>query len=339
MKRNNRKRATSRRKTPWDNIPSLTPSQSFIKEKYLEHYYYHHPSIHSSGETELFAHYAPPNCPRCGSTNFIKKSHYLNGLQRYLCKDCNSYFSITTGTLLEDHKIPISEWIEFILSIISFNNYEQAAKANKNSSTTIKYWTKKLFVLLEDYQDGIILEGDVYIDEFYYRVKESSIAKDAKGRNLRGLSTNQYCIGVGYDGQRVYLHLEGKAKTSRPKTRQAFIEHIKPGSCLIHDDEKAHDILVDELNLQSKVYPSKDTKGLNDKDNPMDPINKICKGLNDFLNSHSGFNRLELADYLNLYSFIKCEPNDPLIKVDEVIKMILNSRKIVRYRDYFSKKH
>ena len=35
---------------------------------------------------------------------------------------------------------------------------------------------------------------------------------------LRGLSKNQHCVGIGYDGTNVYAHLEGLGKTTKQKT-------------------------------------------------------------------------------------------------------------------------
>ncbi len=61
-------------------------------------------------------------------------------------------------------------------------------------------------------QDDIVLEGNVYIDETFYPVVESDkTVKD--GKKLRGLSKDQICIGIAYDGNHVYAHVEGFGKT------------------------------------------------------------------------------------------------------------------------------
>ena len=166
---------------------------------------------------------------------------------------------------------------------MNYSSYELNAKVNKNSSTTSKYWTKKVFVLLEDYQDDIVLEGKVYIDEFYYKVIRREVIKRKDGKELRGLSQNEYCVGIGYDGIRAYFHLEGKAKTSKVKTIKAFKDRIKPGSHLIHDGDDAHSELIYLLSLESEVHTTEKTKGLDDKHHPLRAINHICAGLRRFL--------------------------------------------------------
>ena len=87
-----------------------------------------------------------------------------------------------------------------------------------------------------------------------------------------------------------------------------FLHHVELGVTQVHDSEKSHDGLVKELNLGSETYYSKFLKGLRDKENPLDEINQCCRQLKQFLNSHAGFDRVNLADYLNLFAFIANPP-------------------------------
>lgn len=103
--------------------------------------------------------------------------------------------TVLTNTIFDNHKLPISEWIEFLLNLFSNSSINLTSKVNKNAATTTKFWLKKLFLLLEDYQDDIVLDGSVYLDEMFYSVVQSEIqTKDNK--QYRGLSRNKYCIGV-----------------------------------------------------------------------------------------------------------------------------------------------
>lgn len=97
-----------------------------------------------------------------------------------------------------------------------------------------------------------------------------------EGKQLRGLSGNQYCIGIGYDGTYVYAHLEGFGKTSKAKTLETFLKHIEPGAHLIHDIEKSHRVLVNQLQLEETAYNAIELKTLEDKYNPLNEINKQC---------------------------------------------------------------
>lgn len=81
------------------------------------------------------------------------------------------------------------------MNLFSNSSINLTSKVNKNAATTTKFWLKKLFLLLEDYQDDIVLDGSVYLDEMFYSVIQSEIqTKDNK--LYRGLSRNKCCIGV-----------------------------------------------------------------------------------------------------------------------------------------------
>lgn len=331
------KRNTSRRATPWDKMEELTPLQDFIKSRYIEAYDVRHPPIKGSKEVDLLNTYPIFKCKHCGSLNIQKRGYTATGIQRYYCNDCKHTFSILTNTIFENRKISISEWIEYCLDLFRYESLNVTSKTNKNANTTTKYWLMKLFLLLEDYQDNIILSGNVYIDETYYPVIESD-KTIIDGKKLRGLSKNQYCIGVGYDGKNVYASLEGLGKTSKEKTKTAFINHIAEGSHLIHDKEKSHKILVDQLNLTENKYDAKQCKKISDPKNPLNPINQQCRLLKLFLNSHSSFNRCDIQNYLNLFCFIMNPPVDKLKKVEKLLNVAIYSDKTLKYREAFKTK-
>ena len=337
MKKNNI-RSSSRRRTPWDDREDyLTPLESFIHHEYKDHFVIHHPKLSETNEAKLLNSFIPQSCKYCGSNHIKKDGKNKNGIQRYYCNDCDRNFLITTNTIFEDRKISITEWIEYLLNLFGYSSINLNSKTNKNSPTTSKYWLAKVFLLLKEYQENTILDGDVQIDETYYSVIKKEI-KFKDGKKLRGISNNKYCIAVGCDKNQVYCHLEGKGKPSTNKTWKAFGTHINPESRLINDDEHSHSVLVEKLSLKSIVHPTSETKVLEDKDNPLNKVNHYCFLLKNFLNAHSGFNRDELGDYLNLFVFMMNAPYNKLEKVHKILEMALNQPKKLHFRDYYAKK-
>lgn len=104
-------------------------------------------------------------------------------------------------------------------------------------------------------------------------------------------------------------------KTSTEKTTATFINYIESDSTLIHNDEKSHEKLVKELKLIDESYKSTYLKLLDDKENLLRPINHQCDLLRQFLNTHSGFDREDLQDYLDLYCFMNSKPRNKLEKL------------------------
>lgn len=310
-------RTKSRRRTPWTDEQCVTPAQSFVEECTGEAYDSKHPTIKGSPEVGFLNGLRPRACGHCGAVGFVKRGFTSNGIQRYKCLECGRTFNVLTGTLFDGHKIPITEWLGFLLDIFGYGSFALTSKVNRNSINTTKYWLEKVFLILEGSQDGTVLGKTVWIDEKFYRVRATEIEKHPSGLNYRGLSRNQMCIGVATDGRRVLCVLEGLGKTSRKKTLDAFATHIAPKSKLIHDKEKSHDALVSALGLESEEHSSKELKGLPDKENPLNEINRVCNLLQKFLNAHSGFNRSKMQDYLNLFCFIENPPDN---KYEKLVK-------------------
>lgn len=324
----------SRRKTPWVKESNLTSTQTFLKEYYDMHYADRHRNVSESGEADMINSYTPIKCPFCGSVDFSKNGHSKSGVQRYMCV-CRKTFLPTTGTIFDEHKISISEWIEYCLNLFRHVSISADSWNNKNAFTTSRYWLQKLFLTLEDVQNDIILSEYIWLDETFYTVRSNDIERKENGKKYRGLSRNQICIGVATDKRYTVFFVEGTGKPTQKKTLEVFRNHIKPGSTLIHDKDMAHNKLIKELSLKSVSYASKDLKGLPDNENPLNPVNHVHAILTKFLNSHSGFNRKDLQGYLNLFALVMNPPFDLLEKVEIVIKIVFQNPKLLRFRDFY----
>lgn len=325
---------SSRKKTPWDNKPNASKLEGFIRNKYKENYRNKHPKLSETDESIIINSFVPLNCKYCNSTNIIKKGKTHNGVQMYFCKDCHKRFTPIKNTIFEGHKISISEWIEYLLDLFNYSSISLISKINKNSINTSIFWLHKVFLVLKDWQENIILKGIVYIDEMYYSViKSEIITKD--GNKLRGISKNKHCIGIGYDKHNIIARVECLGKPTYETTEKTFIGHIEKKSHLIHDEEKSHKVLVDKLTLESESYSTLWLKGKKDDEKPLRPINHQCDLIRQFLNTHSGFNREDLQGYLDLYCFMNSGHKDKLKKVEEFITLAMNTDVSLKYRDFF----
>lgn len=250
---------------------------------------------------------------------------------------CGSKFTILTGTVFDGHKIPISEWIEYLYNLFSYVSLRSDSWNNKNAITTSRLWLEKVFILVSEYQKDIVLGGDVILDETFYSVRTSDVVLQ-DGKKLRGLSRNQICIGVACDSSHVFCTLEGYGKPSQKKTCESFKDHIAPGSTLIHDKEEAHRKLIEELRLTSKAYRSEDLKKLADKENPLSRVNRIHFFLKRFFYAHTSFDRDSINGFINLFSFVMNPPEEKLEKVDILINLGLQCTQNISFRELFLKK-
>lgn len=121
--------------------------------------------------------------------------------------------------------------------------------------TTTRYWMDKIFLALRGTQDGIMLSGNVYLDETYLKVIKGDVERRSNGKEYRGISHNQICIGIAHDGFHVYFCILGHGKSSQKSVYSRFKDHIELGSILIHDKEKVNKKFVQAL--RSIEYESK----------------------------------------------------------------------------------
>ena len=326
----------SRREVPWKKADELTPTQEFISRHYLDTYEEKHPDLGSTGEADLINSYPPESCPYCGSFDIRKWGFDQNKVQRYYCPVCKKTFTPITGTIFQDHKISISEWIEYSLNIERYLSINADSWNNRNAFTTSRYWLEKLFIVLETYQNHILLDEKVWMDEAYIPLRQEDLQYNDVGQRLHGISRNQMCIGVICTKETSYAVYLGQGKPSKLGVYNAFKDHIVEGSTLIHDKEKAHDLLVQELNLNSIAYDSRTLKGMPDKMNPLNRVNRVHALLKNFLYAHSGFNRDKLQGFLDLFCFVSNPPSNHLLKVEILMKYAFKTQKTLKYRDFYN---
>ena len=325
----------SRRKTPWEGRNTLTPIQHFLSERYENQYIERHPKLSETGEAKLINAVIPATCPYCQNDGISRFGQTGNGIQRYRCKGCGKTFTPITGTIFDNHKISISEWMEYCLNIFRYVSINADSWNNRNAFTTSRYWLEKLFLVLEHYTEDIILDGRVWFDETFYTVRSDDIQVKKDGTKPRGISKNQLCIGVACTRDRILCLLEGTGQPTARKAYMTFGGHITEGSTLVHDEGKSHGLLIDKLHLVNESYDSSVIKKLSDNDNPLNRVNEVHARLKNFLHAHTSFDRDTLQGYLNLFSFTMNPPTEHLEKVEILLNRALNTRKMLRYRSFY----
>ena len=317
---------------------SLSNFDSFYDDTKYEWYAAKHRKP-SPAELSLVNGLSIECCPHCGGTHFKKSGYYGNGTRRYRCLDCGKAFSPLTGTVFDAHKIPISEWIEYMIHLFEFHSLSSSARDNRNAKTTGKYWISKVFAVLSDSQKDILLSGRIYLDETYFPIMPKDESRKSDGKHYRGISRNKICVVTATDGTDVFLAVCGRAKPSRARILDAFEGHIKSGSVLIHDGENSHKILIETFGLTEEVYTTKATHNLSDDDNPMEPINAVHRSLKRFMRQHPAYDRDDLQDWLNLFRFIYTNRGISMDdKVKKFLRMAVLTRKVIRFRAVFAKK-
>ena len=324
--------------TPWDgrDESSLTPAEAIVMACHRDMYSYRHADGSLEGEAEFFNGYPRTSCPLCGCGRIRGNGSDRHGVRRWRCDSCGRSFTPMTGTIFQDHKLPVADWTEFLIETFSYESLGGMTRSNRRSGTTLPYWMAKLFAVVEGVRDDVVLSGTVQIDEKYYPVAAKDFVLRPDGGKPRGRSRNQICMAVGCDSSGTpYVGRMGLGKPSRSRAWAAYGGHIARGSKLVHDMEGSHAVLVERLGLESERHNSKLLKGLPDKRNPLGDVNRLCYQLELFLNSHSGFDRDDLDGWLDVFWVMLAPPRNKMEKAASVLDRAMRCPKTLSFRAFY----
>ena len=218
-----------------------------------------------------------PTCPICGSDNAVSFGYSPEGLPRYRCSECGKHYTLLSNTIFHSTNKSFDTWALY-LTLMTFNvPLEMAEEVCGMSHPTAMLWRQKVFATVDGYQEHLYLRDRVWIDETY--VFDSTLLHDDNFKQKRGLSRNLICIVVAIDiHKNTYA---GHGKPSATRIYKALKDHIVKGSTIVHDGEKAHNMLIEKLELVGEAYIA-DTKDKNYLEN-MALINNMCSWLKRYI--------------------------------------------------------
>jgi transposase-like protein len=112
-----------------------------------------------------------PACPTCG---VIDKHYFRPSRFQWRCKHCDAYFSVTTGTLFQDRKLPLTTILTAAFLYTTCANGVSASSLSRHVGVT----PKTALVMLGKFREGIMrnanmtpLSGQVQIDGAHFCAK------------------------------------------------------------------------------------------------------------------------------------------------------------------------
>lgn len=130
---------SSRKKNPWTGKDNAAPLKSFIDTSNVTNYEKKHPSILSTEESTMLNSYTPNAWRYCQCPGIQKYGFTGNHVRRYRCSDYGRTFTVTTGTIFDNYKIPISEWMDYFIGLFRIQSFNSVLKSNRNSKTRTNY--------------------------------------------------------------------------------------------------------------------------------------------------------------------------------------------------------
>lgn len=328
------KRRRSLRSTPWDGSADPTPTQRLIARAVSDAYDDHHRPLGPGNDTLLVNSVGPACCPACGSRSFGSDGRSPGGVLLFRCAACGHQFTPVSGTVLESRGMSVAEFAAVVRGLLGFQSISSVARATVHTRTTVRYVLQRVFAALEGVQDGVVLTGGAWIDEKFYPVRERDKMRNDDGSLPRGHANGDcICVGVGGGGS-FFLHA-GRGDQTGMELERVYGPHLAEGLTLFHDSNPAHNRVVRRRGLVDARVVGAVEHDRPDDENALAPVDRRCDTVQRWLDSHRGFDRAHLQDWLNLLWVVENVGEDPLEQVDFILDRAVSTKARTRFREMF----
>ena len=170
-------------------------------------------------------------CPKCNHTEYYK----LTTRPLYQCQHCRFQTSLTSGTIFDSSKLPLTLWFLAIYLItqskdgISSLNLARLLGISANAALRLKH---KLQQVMKKHDDRLQLSGIVQVDDSYWGGKRHD---GQRGRGASGKTPFLAAISTNCKGHPIHMRLSRiKAFTSAEVSRWST-KHLDVSTIVVSD--------------------------------------------------------------------------------------------------------
>lgn len=251
---------------------------------------------------------APTSCPRCGSSDFIRKGRGRGGRQRWRCKACGRTFSRKTGSVIAMSKLDAGTWAAFAQETLAGSSLRECARACHVCLRTSWFMRMRLFEVmgraLVPFRHGpqISCQADsTYLDESLTGNRARSARKmprrarrNGTSGHGRGISAGKVCVEcAANDLGDAWAHVCGRGRPKDSEVREA-LSGIVDGSWVSTDGHAAYERVLPQLKVTEHI-PTESKRATRGE---LGLVNALHQKLHVFLEPFHGVSTKWLGRYL-----------------------------------------
>ena len=179
-------------------------------------------------------------CPKCGSVHTKPASHRK---MPYWCTSCRSYFSVRTGTPMQNSRIPLRKWAITIYLCVTSLKSVSSMKLHRDLGISQPSAWFMMHRIREAWacDPSNPLDGPVEIDETFFGGKRKNKSNSERAE-LTGRGAVDMTAVVGAKCRESNEVVAKVVPDTKKKTLQEFVDDVTdPDTVVYTDDAKAYE--------------------------------------------------------------------------------------------------